>query len=133
MSVMIAQLSGVTDIHLLFTIAVLMGTTMLFGWQMEVLNGTRLPTYEYTENPKVAPLKLPPADGPLPFITSSPTNELIYGASAGAHSQWPCASWQRVDWGPFWMGCVPFLAVVLVTACYFFQAVTNGDPPGFVW
>jgi hypothetical protein len=31
------------------------------------------------------------------------------------------------------MGCWPFLAVELVTACFFFQAVSNGDPPDFVW
>lgn len=31
------------------------------------------------------------------------------------------------------MGCWPFLAAMAVTACYFFQAVTNGSPPDFVW
>ena len=45
----------------------------------------------------------------------------------------PPAGEQRIDWGPFWMGCWPFLAAILVTACYFFQAVSKGDPPGFVW
>ena len=30
---------GVTDIHLLFTIAALMASCMLFGWQMEVRGG----------------------------------------------------------------------------------------------
>lgn len=45
----------------------------------------------------------------------------------------PPAGEQRVDWGPFWAGCWPFLAAILVTACFFFQAVAKGDPPGFVW
>lgn len=31
--------AGVTDIHLLFTIAALMASCMLFGWQMEVRHG----------------------------------------------------------------------------------------------
>lgn len=31
--------AGVTDIHLLFTIAALMASCMLFGWQMEVRGG----------------------------------------------------------------------------------------------
>lgn len=117
MSVMIAQLCGVTDIHLLFTIAALseclgcralcwspqpacccntqrgavqhcparehthggaglrrrhtaeicnlnsashivepraaVASTMLFGWQMEVSNGERLPTFAFTDDPKV--------------------------------------------------------------------------------
>jgi hypothetical protein len=39
MSVMIAQLCGVTDVHLLFSLAALMASTMLFGHQMEVRAG----------------------------------------------------------------------------------------------
>lgn len=43
MSVMIAQLCGVTDIHLLFAMFSLMASTQLFGWQMEVSRMGRMP------------------------------------------------------------------------------------------
>jgi hypothetical protein len=124
MSVMIAQLCGVTDIHLLFTLAALMGSTMLFGHLMETANGARIPTFTYTSDPKAppAPAKAGPAGLPPAFITD--------GASGGEGGEGAAA---RVDWTPFVMGCWPFLAVELVTACFFFQAVSNGDPPDFVW
>lgn len=47
MQVMIAQLCGVTDIHILWSLFFLMGTCMLFGWLMEAMNGHKLPTYRY--------------------------------------------------------------------------------------
>lgn len=45
MRVQIAMLSGIVDIHTLFGVFMLTGTTMLFGWLMELLNGERLTTY----------------------------------------------------------------------------------------
>eukprot|EP00887_Chlorella_sp_A99_P006951 scaffold2.g6951.t1 len=126
MSVMIAQLCGVTDVHLLFTLAALMATTMLFGWQMEVSNGAALPTFVYAEDAKAAPRPRPasPDGGALPLAAA---------AGAPAASPAPAAPRRPVDWAPFAFGCWPFLAVQAVTACYFFQAVSNGDPPAFVW
>ncbi|PRW57970.1 integral membrane [Chlorella sorokiniana] len=123
MQVMIAQLCGVTDIHLLFTIAALMASCMLFGWQMEVLNGDRLPAYQYQDDSKAVP-QVKAVDLPA-------SQFLANGGSSFAAV--PPAGEQRVDWGPFWAGCWPFLAAILVTACFFFQAVSKGDPPGFVW
>lgn len=130
MSVMIAQLCGVTDIHLLFTIAALMASTMLFGHQMEVSNGARLTTYSYSEDPSTPPsvakgaITAAAAAVPAAFITENGGDPL--SAPGGAVNQ-------AMDWAPFWMGCWPFLAAELVTGCYFFQAVSNGSPPGFVW
>ncbi|KAL4858912.1 hypothetical protein ACK3TF_001284 [Chlorella vulgaris] len=129
MSVMIAQLCGVTDIHLLFTIAALMASTMLFGHQMEVSNGARLTTYSCSEDPTTPPsvakgaITAAAAAVPAAFITENGGDPL--SAPGGAV--------QGMDWAPFWMGCWPFLAAELVTGCYFFQAVSNGSPPGFVW
>jgi hypothetical protein len=128
MSVMIAQLCGVTDIHLLFTLAALMGSTMLFGHLMETANGTRIPTFAYGEDHASPPVPVPakhPVAAPLPgaFITDD----------AGSSSHGSEATLTRIDWTPFVMGCWPFLAVELVTACFFFQAVSNDDPPDFVW
>jgi len=34
---------------------------------------------------------------------------------------------------PFWLGCVPHTFGWLIICCYFFQGVSNGDPPAFVW
>ena len=111
-----------------------MATTMLFGWQMEVLNGERLPTFAYApEAPRSPPEPLAhPEAAVLPFVTDARVE--VTPAVAGkntwaAHSE----NSRRVDWGPFIMGCWPFLAVELVSACYFFQAVADHDPPKFVW
>eukprot|EP00798_Chlamydomonas_sp_ICE-L_P020782 gene20782-27606_t len=40
---------------------------------------------------------------------------------------------QLIDWTPFYLGFIPHLFVWSVLACYFFQGVSRGDPPGFVW
>lgn len=123
MSVMIAQLCGVTDIHLLFCLFSLTASCMTFGHLMEVANGARIPTFAYSPDPKTPPLPAKAGPDALPpaFLTDG-------GAGGGA-----AAAPASVDWTPFVMGCWPFLAVELVTACFFFQAVTNGDPPDFVW
>eukprot|EP00938_MAST-03A_sp_MAST-3A-sp1_P004741 g4741.t1 len=84
MHLMIAQLSGVFDMHLLFTIFGLTLTTMIFGYEQEVLNANR-------------------------------------------------KSDEPVCWRPFMTGWIPHMFNWLVILCYFFQAVTNGSPPGFVW
>ena len=90
---------------------------------MEVLNGDRLACFEYPADPRTPPTLEPSADAGLPFITDSP--KPLAGADA------PPAA--RVDWAPFLMGCWPFLASMAITACFFFQGVSNGSPPGFVW
>jgi hypothetical protein len=120
----------VTDIHLLFTIAALMGSTMLFGWQMEVLNGNRLPTFAPSDHPSAPPAPLSSPDAGLPFITDA---RVGFASAAAAKDDGPSAPGSRVDWGPFWMGCWPFVAVTAVTGCFFFQAVSKHDPPTFVW
>lgn len=48
----------------------------------------------------------------------SPPTHVRSGSSFAAA---PPAGEQRIDYGPFWMGCWPFLAAILVTACFFFQ------------
>ncbi len=140
----------------------------------QVLNGDRLPAYQYNQDaPKAAPalkaVDLPASQflangcgcclsrGLLVPFYNQPSDMAAY-VYADAFREMPAASHitppahpprlpcsgssfvgeppageQRIDWGPFWMGCWPFLAAILVTACYFFQAVSNGDPPGFVW
>lgn len=40
---------------------------------------------------------------------------------------------KRVDWTPFLMGCVAHLFAWSLVLCHFFQVVSNGDPPAFVW
>jgi hypothetical protein len=40
---------------------------------------------------------------------------------------------QSVDWTPFIMGCIPHLFAWSLVACHFFETVSNGDPPKFVW
>jgi hypothetical protein len=96
---------------------------------LQVSNGARLPTFAYANDPRLPPepLKLAPSPAGVPaaFITN-PLADGNGGASVGAPGDFPTAGasleqQQRVDWGPFWMGCWPFLAAELVTACYFFQ------------
>ena len=269
MSVMIAQLCGVTDIHLLFAMFSLMASTQLFGWQMEVSrmgrmprmphmchrhtpdtltacrgagvepqggpcarlpqgspygsagvpptpappplapppppplfphvqlsNGTALPCFAYTSDSRAPPALLrgkhddgfpaPTGEVPSAFITdgtyegwvqrgrtcrwrcqleqrkqrpvemavlcavcaegirmrrtvavapgpaqllwvagavSSPPVHLLC-RSSGVAGEAPRS--HRVDWTPLVLGCWPFLAVQLITACYFFQARRAG-------
>lgn len=120
------QLCGVTDVTLLVAIAALMASCMLFGWQMEVHNGDRLPSYEFAghTDAKVAPALKPSPSAGLPFIVTDSHGEL----AAPTHDALPA-----VDWTPFYFGCWPFLAAVAITGTYFFQAVSAGDPPAFVW
>lgn len=129
MTVMIAQLSGVTDIHLLFTLAALMASTMLFGWQMEVANGRRIPAYQFTSDSRLPPAELPPSKGvsvsaaagvPASFISNAAYAPGPADASFGAEGP----AGPGIQWGPFLMGCWPFVACYAVIACYFFQART---------
>jgi uncharacterized membrane protein YecN with MAPEG domain len=85
MRMMIAQLSGVTDIHLLGMIYVLAGMTMILGACHESVNAK---------------------------------------ARADGYKQ---------NWFPFLAAWLPHLASWAVIFCYFFTAVSEGDPPGFVW
>lgn len=97
---------------------------MLFGHQMEVSNGARLPTFAYSDDSKAPPALAKDGSGaglPAAFLTTNPVAD---GAADGGDGAAPGA--QRVDWGPFWMGCWPFLAVELVTGCYFFQVRQAG-------
>ena len=86
MRVMIAQLSGVTDIHLLFMIFSATATTMLVGGLLhESVNAT-----------------------------SRAVNE-------------------TQNWLPFSLAWVPQLSSWLVIFSYFLKAVSEADPPNFVW
>lgn len=88
---------------------------------MELLNGDRLATFEYTpgSDPKVAPARRAAPGDTLPFATDAKLT-LPNGAAP-------------VDWTPFLFGFVPFAAAMAVAFCFFTQAVVAGDPPGFVW
>ena len=85
MRVMIAQLSGVTDIHLLFAIFVLTATTMVMGSVHESTNAVAR------------------ADG------------------------------YRQNWYSFLGAWIPHMSSWFIIFCYFFVAVSRGDPPLFVW
>ncbi len=113
MRVLIAQLAGVTDIHLLFAIFFLTATTMAFGWLMERTNGSRIPCYAPAATSRDAPppVAAPPAAADLGLGASE-----AGGAAAAAK---PDAA-ARVDWAPLALGCVPHLAAWAVIFCYFF-------------
>lgn len=123
MRVLIAQLAGVTDIHLLFTIFFLTATTMAFGWLMERTNGGRIPCYGPAATSREAPplLAAPPAPADLGLGASE-----AGGAAAAAAKP----AEQRVDWAPLALGCVPHLAAWAVIFCYFFYGgEIAGRPP----
>lgn len=87
MRVMIAQLSGVTDIHLLFMIFSAAGTTMIVGGALhESINAA---------------------------------------ARADGHV--------KQNWFPFFAAWLPQLSSWLVIFSYFLKAVSEADPPNFVW
>eukprot|EP00892_Ulva_mutabilis_P000940 jgi/Ulvmu1/10847/UM007_0021.1 len=113
MRVQIAMLSGAVHIHELFAIFGLTACTMLFGWLMETLNGDRLPIY--SEN-----LPIEANDG----IKTPPQSNT---ADSSVQSR------KAIDWTPFLMGCVSHLFAWSLVLCHFFQVVSNGDPPAFVW
>ncbi len=113
MRVLIAQLAGVTDIYLLFTIFFLTATTMAFGWLMERTNGGRIPCYAPAATSR---------DAPPPLAAPAAAADLGLGASeagGAAASAKPDAA-ARVDWAPLALGCVPHLAAWAVIFCYFF-------------
>jgi hypothetical protein len=85
MRVMIAQLSGVTDLHILFGIYCLAAITMVMGSVHDSVNAVAR------------------ADG------------------------------YRQNWYPFLAAFIPHLASWFIIMCYFFVAVSRGDPPVFVW
>lgn len=85
MRIMIAQLSGVTDIHLLFLIFCMTATTMLLGSVHESVNASHR------------------------------------------------ANGSKQNWYAFCVSWIPHLASWSVIFCYFFVAVSRGDPPGFVY
>lgn len=53
MRVQIGMLSGIVDIHTLFGVFMLTATTMLFGWQMETLNGDRLAVHNIGDSKRI--------------------------------------------------------------------------------
>jgi hypothetical protein len=85
MRIMIAQISGVTDIHLLWCIFALAALTMLLGGIHESVN-----------------------------------------AKARADNL-------KQNWYPFFVSWLAHLASWLIIFNYFFVAVSQGNPPGFVW
>ncbi|KAG1676330.1 hypothetical protein FOA52_001125 [Chlamydomonas sp. UWO 241] len=118
MHVMIAQLSGITEIHLLFAIFGLTATTMAHGWMFERANKSALPTYVFTS----------PHEVPQP-VSEEEISVVDY--NAGGKVETPGRP--KVDWTPFVLGFIPHLFCWAVIACYFFQGVVTGDPPTFVW
>lgn len=109
MRVMIAQLAGVTDLHLLVAIFALTATTMTFGWLMELMNGKILTTY-VVANTTEAPEKDVQTRGALQTDMRP-----------------------KVSFAPFWLGFVPHMAAWAIVACYFFVAVKRGSPPTWVY
>jgi len=93
MHLLVAQLSGIFDIHINFLIFGLTFLTMIFGSEQE----------RYTWLLK--------SNGLL-----NNNNKLSFDSLRF-----------------FWLGCIPHLFNWLVILCYFFQGVSKGDPPGFVW
>lgn len=87
MRVMIAQLSGVTDVHLLFMIFSAAATTMLVGGLLH--------------------------------------------ESVNAHVR--NDENKKQNWAPFLLAWLPQLSSWLVIFSYFFKAVSEADPPNFVW
>jgi hypothetical protein len=111
MRVMIAQLAGVTDIHLLVAIFALTATTMTFGWLMELMNGKALTTYN-VEN-----------------TTETPNAKDVYVRGALTTDEMR----PEVSFAPFWMGFIPHMAAWAIVGCYFFVAVKRGSPPTWVY
>jgi len=129
MRVQIAQLSGVTDIHLLYAIFGLTATTMLFGWLMESMNGRRLATY-YTEHGMTAKVEPGGVEGLLALPVGNSASRVQDGYQPNGDAREIALP---VDWTPFVMGFIPHAFAWTVVLCFFFQTVSNGDPPGFVW
>lgn len=129
MTVMIAQLCGVADVFLMAALFGLMASCMLFGWQMELLNGERLPTYTYTDDPTASPepkaLEAENGNGGAQFVSDA-------RGSMAAATPAPITT-RKVDWSPFLFGCIPFMVALVILWYYFFQASIQGDPPGFVY
>jgi hypothetical protein len=115
MHVMVAQLSGITDIHLLFAIFGLSATTMAHGWLMERENGEALTTFR--------------ADGDAREVPQPKNGQFLITTSDGEDAMQP----RSVSFTPFFLGCVPHLFAWSIILCYFFVNATRGSPPGFVW
>jgi hypothetical protein len=113
MHVMGAQLSGATEIHLLFAIFVLGATTMIFGSMHERCVASTHDTHNTTRH--TTRHNTTPHDR---------ANWKYYGYSSKERPR---------NWQPLISGFVPHLGGWLIILCYFFQAVSRGDPPGFVW
>jgi hypothetical protein len=86
MHIMIAQLSGVFSLHLLFSIFGFTFVTMLYGYEQEVLNMNRKRDSD-----------------------------------------------EPVNWRPFFVGGIPHMFGWTIILCFFFQGVSTGDAPNFVW
>ena len=118
MHVMIAQLSGVTEIHLLFAIFGLSSSTMFYGWLMERTNGQRIPTYTLSDNGGEAPTQQRPYE-----------RQLISDAYPSSTSK----NDEKVDWTPFLLGFIPHFYCWAIIFCYFFVGAKQSSPPAFVW
>jgi len=113
MHVMILQLSGATQVHLLYAVFGLTMTTMTHGWLMERSNMRALPTYVLEG----------PSDVPQPEESDT------LGSGGGKTS----TGRPPVDWTPFLLGFIPHIYVWTIIACYFFRAIANRSPPAFVY
>jgi hypothetical protein len=115
MRILIAQLSGITDLHLLLCIFGLTATTMTFGHLMELLNGEALGTYTVggaSEEPEKA--------------ADSASHTVVPQGAFGSSAK------RSVSWAPFWLGFVPHMIAWSVVICYFAVAVKRGSPPNWV-
>lgn len=92
MHVMIAQLSGVFSIHLLFSIFGFTMVTMIFGNEQEMANAERR------------------------YVDGDREDEK-----------------DQISLRPFWYGCIPHAYGWALIFCFFFQGVSGGEAPIFVW
>ncbi len=112
MRVMIAQLAGITDLHLLVAIFALTATTMTFGWLMELMNGKVLTTYVVQNT------------------TEEPEKDV---QTREAHNTIQTSERPKVNFTPFWLGFIPHMVSWAIVICYFTVSVKRGSPPKWVY
>ena len=118
MHVMIAQLAGVTEVHLIYCLFGLSSSTMFYGWLMEKLNGQRIPTFSLSEDGSEEPTQQRPYERQMISDAYPPTSS---------------KNDEAVDWSPFILGFIPHAFCWTVIFCYFFVGVRASSPPAFVW
>lgn len=63
----------------------------------------------------------------LTFVT------MIFGLMFERENAYRRLNGQNIRWLAFWLGFIPHMFAWATVLCYFFRAMTVGDPPAFVW